>query len=250
MRQSARKYRFRKAIQSVLNVEQKFHRIMANGAVDSSNEEIIVSTSLNLIPRGAGPSERIGTQVAVNAIKAAVFVSPHVFAEKGTGIDNVMDPLNATVTTIATDTITPVYFEIWIDTQPEAGAITNLDVLYQDDGSVVFPYEPWAFRNRDNTSRYRKLKTFAFNLQCISTNVVSESGNADNAYIMTWSGGGVRKYKKTFKKPLVIKFDPSDDATPTVGNVMNRNLFLIARRPRTYPPIHYDWQVQLDYTDV
>ena len=233
MRQSARKFAFRKAIQRALNVEKKFHRIFSNGNVDSSNTEIILSTSLNLIGRGSGPSERIGTQVAVNAIKAAIFMSPHVQVVKGTGIDEAMDPTHATVTAIATDTSCPVYFEIWIDTQPEAGAITNLDVLYQDDGSNVFPYEPWAFRNRDYTPRYRKLKTFAYNLQCVSTNVITETGNADNSYAMTFTGGGVRKYKKTFKKPLVIKFDPSDDATPVVTNVMNRNLFLICRRPRS-----------------
>ena len=77
------------------------------------------------------------------------------------------------------------------------------------------------------------------------------SGNIDQyRYITTYSGGGTRRSRITFKKPLVVKFDPSDDATADISNIMNRNIFCILRRKYLSLTIDYDISVQINYTDV
>lgn len=246
MRQSARRYGFRKAIQRVLNVEKKWFKT-SNFDSTSTAQEIILSSSLNLVPRGSGPNERIGTQIAINAIKFSAFVRPHFYAIKATDF---FDPGHATVNH-ALDNSQIITVELWVDKQPEAGALTNIDALYED--SSISAADPTAFRNKDRVSRFSKVKTLKWNIQAAGVGVTSDtsSGNvAASTAVVSYTGGGVRKTRIRFKKPLVIKFDPSDDATPTVTEVMNRNLILVYRRSFNVPQIHYVWNVQLDYTDV
>ena len=245
MRQSARKMRFRKAIQRALNVESKFHRVR-NAQTDQFIGQDIAATSLNLVNRGSGPSERVGSQIAVNAIKFSCVLYPR--------------SIMYAAAQLVADGAYPdrpfrfISFELWIDTQPEAGAITDLNALYEDTGLLA--NDPIAFRNRDYTSRYRKLKSFKYQLQPVAAASagfeLDGSANVDqsNTHVFL-SGGGVRNYRKRFKRPLVIKFNPSDDATPTVTEVMNRNIFLIIRG---YGALNvnadYAWNFQMDYTDV
>jgi len=247
MRQSARKMRFRKAIQKALNVESKFHRVR-NAQTDQDISQDIAATSLVLVNRGSGPSERVGSQIAVNAIKFSCVLYPRSVTVANGVLSNgdgfVSDRIFRFIS-----------FELWIDTQPEAGAITDLNVLYED--TALLANDPISFRNRDYTSRYRKLKSFKYKLQPVaagSTGFELDSANSDvdlsNVQVFM-SGAGVRTYNKRFKRPLVIKFNPSDDATPTVTEVMNRNIFLIIRGyGSNFVRVDYAWNFQLDYTDV
>ena len=71
---------------------------------------------------------------------------------------------------------------------------------------------------------------------------------------MHFNGGGKKTLVKRFKKPVLVKFDPSDDATAEVGKLGNRNLFLVSRNHSASfsqpTAIDYTWMCQIDYTDV
>ena len=244
MRQSARKYRFRKAIQRALNVEQKFHRLHMT-AFDNTDGSLVLSDCANLIHRGAGPGERIGSHVAINSIAFTGWIHPNFYVLSDTQLPTAGEyPVSAGTSEIAV--------ELWVDTQPEAGAITSIAPLYDSAGAGSTSFT--AFRNRDNTSRYRKLKTLKWNLRpsAISDSYeLDGSGNVDQIrHTIAFTGGGTRKSRISFKKPLVVKFDPSDDATAEVTKIMNRNLFVIMRRKYVQPGIDYAVAVQLNYTDV
>ena len=252
MRQSARRYRFRKAIQRALNVEQKFHRT-SNAVQEDKTRQTIESTSLCLVNRGSGPSDRVGAQISITAVKLAVLVTPNSWLFHH---DTVVNPGQ----TYGISSQFHVSFELWMDTQPEAGAITDLNQLYVDSGSTLAD-NPCAFRNRDYTSRFRKLGALKWTLRPGAAGQAGSNRNSavppitiDSNILMFFTGGGKKTLVKRFKKPIVVKFDPSDDATAAVTNLGNRNLFLVSRNysASTSQPtsIDYTWMCQIDYTDV
>ena len=62
--------------------------------------------------------------------------------------------------------------------------------------------------------------------------------------------GGVKTFSKRFRKPMLIKYNPSDDAYPTAAELGHRNIFLIMRRQDSGVELSYRWNCQIDYTDV
>ena len=248
-RQSARKYRFRKAIQQALHVETKWVK-NTNADSNSTDVELILTDTLCNVGVGSGHSQRTGMVISITGVKLAAFVRAHPYALKGTTLDQLLDPGHVDVS-YAYDLSVPVRIELWVDTQPEAGAITDMAALYEDTSPTVI--DPTAFRNRDNTSRYRKLKTLKWNLQARAVTSVHDQSSGlvtNSTMVLCYSGGGVRTCHIKFKKPMVVKYDASAVNPITADEIQNRKLFLVLRRPQATPHLHYRWNAQIDYTDV
>ena len=146
MRQSARKYRFRKAIEKALQVERKYFRT-SNIVSNDTTAETICSSSLVLVPRGSGPNDRTGRQISITSIIVAGYMGygGYLLADIG-GLNSVSSTINTWVPHA------DYSMELWVDTQPEAGAISDLNQLYDD--TSFDPTDPIAAFDRDWETKY------------------------------------------------------------------------------------------------
>jgi len=168
--------------------ELKYFDTLVNFTFDTTGE-VPATGQLLTIPQGDGQSERVGRKITIKSVQMRVTVTP----------------------TLATFTgVDCVRLALVQDTQANGAAAT-----YSGVGGVLEADQQVAFRNIDNSARFRILKDWVL--------PINSTGGVSGATL-----GGLKVLQFYKKCSIPIVYDASA-ATGAIGTIRSNNLFLIAR---------------------
>lgn len=171
--------------------EKKFRDTLVAGTTISATG-VILNTSINLVPQGDAPNQRIGRKIWIKSIyMKMLFESPQ-------GSNNVGTTEN-------------IRLIVYVDMQTN-GAVATIATLFQTTDFQTF-------RNLENSGRYKTLfdKTICINRHAGAGASVTVNGWARMCVLKKWF--------KRFKKPIPVMFD---GATGALTEICCQNIGLAA----------------------